>query len=180
MSDVPEAWQALAASRWLPLLLLGLGTCSSAVHAHAPLVAFAAMSGVMLKPRRAVVVALLIWLVNQAIGFGIRGYPLSGMAFTWGSLMGVGTLLVVSLASIRPPFSRSSMTGHALWCVIALVGGFVLYQGLISLAYPVILDGHFMGLDVVASVFRKQAVWAGGMALGHGLLMRLQMARRLA
>ncbi|MEO0647897.1 MAG: hypothetical protein AAFZ17_17380, partial [Cyanobacteria bacterium J06650_10] len=113
--DFSYGWRSLAHSRWLSFALLTLGTVSNVIYAHTPLVAFAAMSGVALNRRRAIATALLIWLVNQAIGFGLRGYPLSVTAFTWGALMGIGTLLVVALASIRPGFSQASWAGHFLW-----------------------------------------------------------------
>ncbi|MEB3213336.1 MAG: hypothetical protein VKL39_18445 [Leptolyngbyaceae bacterium] len=169
--DFSRGWRSLAHSPWLPFALLALGTASNAVYAHTPLVAFAAMSGVVLNRRRAIAIALLIWFVNQIIGFGLRGYPLNTTAFTWGALMGIGTLLVVTFSSIRPGFSQSSWAGHGVWVAIALIGGFVLYQGLIMLAYPVIADGHFMGLDIIAKLFVKQAMWTGAIALGHGALL---------
>lgn len=169
--DFSRGWRSLAYSGWLPFTLLFLGTISNVVYAHLPLVAFAAMSGVMLNRRRAIAVALLIWLVNQSIGFGLRGYPLSATTFVWGVLMSIGTMLVVTFASIRPGFSQSSWAGHCLWLAIALIGGFVLYQGLIILAYPVIADGHFMGLDIIAKLFVKELMWAGAIALGHGALL---------
>ncbi|MGF1499702.1 MAG: hypothetical protein ACFB8W_23190 [Elainellaceae cyanobacterium] len=170
-----QAWRSLAHSRFLPFALLVLGTISNVIYAHTPLVAFAAMSGATLTRRRAIATALLIWLVNQALGFGLRGYPLTATAFTWGALMGVGTLLVAAFASLRPMFSQSSWTGHFLWAAIALVGGFALYQGLIILAYPVLADGHSMGWDVVARLFTKQVIWAGAIALGHGALLWRQV-----
>lgn len=170
-ADFSDGWRSLAQSRWLPFALLTLGTFSNAIYAHTPLVAFAAMSGAVLNRRRAIAVALLIWLVNQSIGFGLRSYPLSATALTWGALMGVGTLLVVTFASIRPRFSQSSWAGHGLWVAIALIGGFGIYQGLIALAYPVMADGHFMGWDMIAKLFMKQVIWAGAIALGHGAML---------
>ncbi len=167
--DFSYRWRSLAHSRWLPFTLLTLGTASNAIYAHTPLVAFAAMSGVMLSRRRAIAIALLIWLVNQA--FGLRDYPLSATALTWGALMGLGTLLVVAFASIRPEFSQSSWAGHGLWVAIALIGGFVLYQGLIMLAYPVLADGHVMGWEIIAKLFINQVMWTGAIALGHGVLL---------
>lgn len=126
----------------------------------------------MLTRRRAIAVALLIWLVNQGIGFALRGYPLSAVAFTWGTLMGIGVLLVVAFASWRPAFSQSTWAGHFQWMAIALLGGFVLYQGLIMLAFPLLSDGHQMGWDIVGKLFVKQLVWAGAIALGHSLLLK--------
>jgi len=168
-------WWSLAHSRWLPLALLALGTASNAIYAHTPLVAFAVMGGVMLNRRRAIAVAVTLWLVNQVIGFGLRGYPLSATAFTWGALMGIGTLLAVTFAAIRPGFSQSSWAGHWLWVAIALIGGFGLFQGLIMLVYPVMGDGHFMDWAIVVKIFATQARWAGATALCHGALLGRQV-----
>lgn len=165
------AWQSLAHSRLLTLMLIALGTASNVLYAHTPLVALATMSGVTLPRRRAIAVALLLWLVNQSMGFGLRGYPLTATALTWGTLMGLGTLLVVAFASWRPILARTTWLGHWLWLAIALLVGFGLYQGLILLAYPVMADGHWMDGAVVVKLFVKQFVWAGAIALGHSLLL---------
>ena len=170
-----QAWRSLAHGRLLPFLLLALGTVSSGVYAHAPLVSFAAMSGITLPRRRAIAPALSIWLVNQIIGFIFRDYPLTGTAFMWGVLMGAGTLLAVLWASLRPAFSRSSWPGHFSWEIIAITVGFALYQGLILLVYPLMADGHQMGWDIVASIFSKQVMWAGAITLGHTALLWRQM-----
>lgn len=175
--DFSYGWRSLAHSRWLPFALLALGTVSNIIYAHTPLVAFAAMSGVVLSRRRAIATALLIWLVNQSIGFGLRGYPLSATAFSWGALMGLGTLLVVAFASIRPGFSQSSWAGHFLWIAIALFSGFALYQGLIMLAHPAMADGHFMGWEIIAKLFVKQVMWTGVIALGHGVALWRQLSQ---
>lgn len=175
--DFSYGWRSLAHGRWVPFSLLALGTASNVIYAHTPLVAFAVMSGVTLNRRREIATALIIWLVNQAIGFGLRGYPLSTTAFIWGALMGIGTLLVVSFASIRPGFSQSSWAGHALWIAIALLGGFVLYQGPIMLAYPAMADGHFMSGEIIAKLFVKQAMWTGAIALGHGVGLWRQLSQ---
>lgn len=166
-----RAWGAIAHSRAYPFLLLGLGTASNVIYAHLPLVAFAALGGATLPRRRAVAVALLLWLVNQSIGFGWRGYPLSATAFTWGALMGLGTLLVALFASWRPGWSQAGWRGHLGWMAIALLGGFVLYQGIIALAYPLLADGHRMGWDVISKLLLKQTVWGGAIALLHSLFL---------
>lgn len=166
-----RAWRSLADGRPIPFSLLAVGAASNAIYPHVPLVAFAAMSGVMLTRQRAIAVAGVIWFINQAIGFGWRGYPLTGVAFTWGALMGVGTLLVVLLASWRPPFSQSTWVGHGLWSAIALVGGFLLYQGLILFAYFFISDGHFMEPTLVLRLFVKQIIWGGAIAIGYNFCL---------
>ena len=162
----------IEASRWLPLGLLAAGTLSAVVTPHAPLAAFAATSGVLLRPRRAVAVALLIWLIDQASGLGLRGYPLEQLSVTWALVMGSGTVAVALLASRGPGFRRRSWSGHALWSLLALVGGFLLYQSTIVLVYPVIVDGHTMGADVITELLRQQLAWGGALMLGHGLWMQ--------
>ncbi|MFK8186254.1 MAG: hypothetical protein AB8B99_22995 [Phormidesmis sp.] len=171
-----RAGRSLAHSWLLPFLLLTIGTASNIIYAHAPLVAFAAMSGVILSRQRAIAVALAIWFINQIIGFGLRGYPLASTALSWGALMGIGTLLAVMWASLRPTFSRSTWAGHFAWTIVAVSVGFVLYQVLIMLAYPLLADGHAMGWNVIASIFRTQVQWAGAIAFGHSLLLCRQMA----
>ena len=89
----------------------------------------------------------------------------------WGALMGLGTLLVVTVSSLRPEFSQSSWVGHWLWGAIALLNGFVLYQGLIVLAYPMMAGGHFMGWQIIVKLLLKQVTWGGAIALGHGALL---------
>ena len=166
-----SAWRSLALSRLLTVTILALGTASNVLYAHTPLVAFAVISGIALTRRRAFSVALLIWLVNQSVGFGLRGYPLTTTAFTWGALMGLGTLLVVAFASWRPSFAQTTWLGHWLWLAIAVLVGCGLYQGLILLAYPVMADGHWMDGAIVVKLFVKQFMWAGAIALGHSLLL---------
>ena len=171
------AWRSIAYSRFWPFTVLAIGTASNFVYAHAPLVAFAAMAGVTLPRRKAIAIALTLWFINQTIGFTIRGYPQTSVAFTWGVLMGMGTLLVVTWASWRPTLGQHQWIGHLLWMAIAILGGFVLYQGLIVLASPVLADGHWMGWDIVVRLFIKQLSWAGAIALCHTLLIKRTMNR---
>ena len=96
-TEFGSAFAAIEANRWLPLGLLAAGTLGAVATPHAPLAAFAAMSGVLLRPRRAVAVALLIWLIDQAAGFGPRGYPLKQLPLTWAVVMGAGTVAVAFL-----------------------------------------------------------------------------------
>ncbi|MEM6520277.1 MAG: hypothetical protein AAF722_13215 [Cyanobacteria bacterium P01_C01_bin.70] len=169
------AWRSLANSRLLPFALLAIGTVSNVAYAHTPLVAFAVMSGTLLPRRRALAVAVLIWLVNQGVGFGWRGYPLADSAFIWGGLMGLGTFLVAMFASWRPGIARTSWLGHWLWWAIALLVGFGLYQGPILLAYPLLADGHWITGAIVLKLLWKQTVWAGAIAMAYGLLLWRQL-----
>ena len=170
------AFAELEASRWLPLALLATGTLSAAVTPHAPLAAFAAMAGVMLNTRKAIGVAGLIWLIDQVAGVGLRGYPIGPLSLTWAVVMAAGTAAVALLASQGTAFARRNWSGHALWSLIALSGGFLLYQGAIVLIHPAVVDGHAMGAEVVGRLLRQQFIWGGGLALAHGLWLQRRHA----
>lgn len=170
-------WSAIAQSHLWWFLVLAIGSSSSIVYAHAPLVAFAASTGATLTRRKAVLVALAIWLVNQIYGYTLRQYPLAPNSLAWGLLMGVGTLLVTWLAALRPKFSQTHWIGHLLWLVGAAVGGFVLFEGIILLALPLLTEGHSLGWDILLKLFVKEMIWTGAIALCHSLLVRLAMQR---
>lgn len=169
------AWQSIANSRMWLLTLLVLSTASNGIYAHTPLVAWAAIAGTTLPRRKAIPFIAIIWLINQGIGFSVRGYPLTGVAFTWGALMGVGALLATVWSSIRPSISRHHLIGHLLWVAIACLGGFLLYQGPIMAAFPILADGHQMGWTVVSRLLVKQISWTGAIALLHSLLLKQRM-----
>ena len=63
-----------------------------------------------------------------------------------------------------------------LWSLIALSGGFLLYQGAIVLIHPAVVDGHAMGAEVVGRLLRQQFIWGGGLALAHGLWLQRRHA----
>lgn len=168
-----ESWQAIARGRLWFFLLMLIGSSSSIVYAHAPSVAFATTAGVTLTRRRAVASAMAIWLVNQVYGYTLRHYPRTPDSLAWGLLMGVGTLLVTLLATLRPSFSQRQLAGHLLWVGIAVVGGFVLFEGMILFAFPLLTNGHSMGWNVLLKLFVKDMFWTGMIALCHGLLVGL-------
>ena len=60
-------------------LLLLTAACVLASLAFAcatPFAAFAALAGAMLPLSAALLVVMAAWIVNQAIGFGVLGYPM--------------------------------------------------------------------------------------------------------
>ncbi len=172
------ALRSLAKNQFWSGTLLAVGVATNAIYAHAPLAAFASLSGATLSRRRAVGVALSIWFVNQAIGFGLRGYPLTPVAFTWGALMGIGTLLTVMVASLRPGMSQVGWVSYLRGMAIATVLGFAVYQGLILFAFPVLADGHLMGWGIVGKLFLKHLMWASGITIFHSLLLWRTVNRR--
>ena len=89
-----NAEKAISYSRLWEFLLITIGSASSIIYPHVPLVGFAAISGVTLNRKQAIISSMIIWLVNQLYGFTIREYPQTLESFTWGLVMALATLLV--------------------------------------------------------------------------------------
>ncbi len=150
--------------------LLGLGSLSSVVYPHAPLAGFAIAAGTTLPLKKGAVVTTLIWLVNQAIGFGLRGYPPTVEAFTWGALMLLGSWVVLLLAALRPRFSQRSFWGHLAWVALSLGLGFGLYQFTILAGGWLMGSAHHLPWPVVAKLFSKDLVATVVLTGAYGLL----------
>jgi hypothetical protein len=102
-------WNWVASHRLWSFLLIAIGSASSVIYPHPPLVAFGAIAGTTLTPKRALGAATAIWLVNQVYGYGLRQYPQTTEALLWGLVMGLGTLLVTAMAAIRPTLSKMTL-----------------------------------------------------------------------
>jgi hypothetical protein len=91
---------SVARQSWfLPVVLVGISAVSSWEFACiTPFVAFAVAAGYALSTRAAMLTVMAIWLVNQAIGFGVLDYPWTVDAILWGFAIGAAALLAVALA----------------------------------------------------------------------------------
>ncbi|NEQ28821.1 MAG: hypothetical protein F6K28_59695 [Microcoleus sp. SIO2G3] len=68
-----QGCQSIAHSRFWFLLLLSVGTLSNVVYfCTVPLAGFGAIAGATLTRRRALLVILSMWFVNQLLGFTVR------------------------------------------------------------------------------------------------------------
>jgi hypothetical protein len=73
-------------------LLLLTAACVLASLAFAwttPFAAFAALAGAMLPLSAALPVVVAVWIINQAIGFVVLGYPVEMNTLLWGLGIGV-------------------------------------------------------------------------------------------
>jgi hypothetical protein len=140
-----DLWQiargAIALSKWWQTFLIVVGSASSIVYPHVPLVGFAAIAGNTLTRKKALVSVTSIWVGNQLYGFIIRQYPRNLESLVWGLVMGLGIVLVTWLVTLQPKFSHKNWQGYLLWLAISVVGGYAIYQGSIILIAQLI-SGH--------------------------------------
>jgi hypothetical protein len=150
-------------ARWIPPLWIGLSAAVSAMltAGYTCVVPFAALgvAAAMTLPRReAVVCTLVVWLANQAAGFGLMGYPWTPSTMGWGAVIGVAALA----GTLAAQWLRRSLHGwrSSLQAVTVFVVAFALYESILYAAAITMLGGtgafapaimgHVLGVNVVA------------------------------
>ena len=166
-----SAWKAVERGGLWVILLTAIASASSLIYPHPPLVSFATIAGVTLTPTKAVKTVAIAWLVNQIFGYTLSNYPQTTASFTWGLVLGLGAIIVTILATSRPHFSQDIIRGHFLWIGVALVGGFIIFEGLIWLFGLLIGGEHSLSLAILGRLWLKEVIWTITLALGHGFLV---------
>ncbi|MEO0827407.1 MAG: hypothetical protein AAFX95_18685 [Cyanobacteria bacterium J06639_16] len=154
---------------WYYGLLAAASTSNVLYYCTVPLVGIGILAGATLPRRKAVVVLLAMWLVNQLLGFTVRGYPYTVSTFTWGGVMLLGALLTVWLAAMRLPF-RQDPIGYSLWLSGCLILGFCLYELVIWLGGFALGGVHGFTLAMLWQIFLGNALWAVLLSGMHGVL----------
>jgi hypothetical protein len=96
-----------------------------------PFVAFAVVAPHALSTRTALLTVAAIWVVNQAIGFGVLGYPWTVNAILWGITIGAAALAATGFAAAISQLGiRTGITAVGT----AFVPAFAIYQGGLYLA----------------------------------------------
>jgi hypothetical protein len=168
-------WNWVASHRLWSFLLIAIGSASSVIYPHPPLVAFGAIAGTTLTPKRALGAATAIWLVNQVYGYGLRQYPQTTEALLWGLVMGLGTLLVTAMAAIRPTLSKMTRKGHWVWVAIAVVAGFLLFESLVLSLGFLLTGSHVLTWAIFGHLLFKDLIWAFALTLIHVSITQLTL-----
>ena len=110
--------------RWAWAASLALVTLAGTLAASCmmPFVALAVMAAATLPLRHAVAATALAWAAQQALGFGLLGYPLDASAIGWGVALGVAALAVVQAAHALGASKGVVRT------IFAFAAGFALYE----------------------------------------------------
>ena len=122
-----QATSGLQRWSWIGLLA-GSSVVFSTVFACAtPFVALAALSALYLDRRGAAVAMIAAWVANQAVGYGLLGYPHSANSYAWGLAIGVAALLALAAGQATAP--RFARHGMPATLAAAFVAAFVAYEG---------------------------------------------------
>jgi len=139
------------------LLTAGCALASFALACATPFAAYAVVAGAMLPLPGALLVVTAAWLVNQAIGFGVLGYPHNMNTLLWGLAIGVAALVatVASKAVLRVlPRAATPVV-----LVLALVGAYAAYEILLFAVTPFLGGAGAFTLAIIARLGLLNFVW---------------------
>jgi hypothetical protein len=165
-----------ASTLWILLLTLTSTATTLVLGCVMPFAALAALAALHLRQRDGLIVLLLAWAANQAVGFAVLGYPHEPRTLVWGlalatAAMGSGLGAYATLDA----FPRLAGVARV---AVAFVAAFIAYKAVI-LVWALFLGG----VETTLSPFyasrqfvRDGAILIGLLGLYHGLV-RLGMPR---
>ncbi|MEM8663828.1 MAG: hypothetical protein AAGF49_06865 [Pseudomonadota bacterium] len=144
----------------------------------APFAGLAAVAALTLGLRGAVGATLLAFAANQAVGFGVLGYPVTADSIGWGVALGLSAGLAAVVAS-----AAAGLDGLVTRATVAFLGAFLVQQATVFAATAV-LPSHpdafaqSVILSILATNALAFALFGGLTALAFALASRRwQLAR---
>jgi hypothetical protein len=132
-----------------------------------PFVAFAVAAPYALPPRTAFLTVAAVWLVNQAVGFSLLGYPWEIGTILWGIAIGIAALSSAGLAAAMLQLGiRNKITAVGA----AFVPAFAIYQGGLYLASFALGGRDDFTPAIVGHVALLNLGWAVGLVGTHEIL----------
>lgn len=124
---------------WLGVLVAASAVLTTVYTCITPFAAFAVIAAATLSRRQALSCAVVVWLANQAVGFGVLNYPWTATTFAWGVAIGgaavTGTLAAQWTVGRLESFRSSTRT------IAAFGAAFALYQVTLYVVAVSVLGG---------------------------------------
>jgi hypothetical protein len=152
-------------------LLAAASASASLIFAcAAPFAAFGALAAIVLPLRSAIAAVLAGWLVNQAIGFGLLGYPQTGETMAWGVVIAAAAVAATIVSALT--FRQAARLGVYAVYPVVLVLSYAAYELALFSAIPVLGGGDGFAPRVVANLAFVNAVWLIGLIAAYEVLHR--------
>lgn len=111
---------------WVVFLTLASLAFSYVFACAAPFAALATLAALNLRRQDAYILTVLVWLANQAVGYGLLHYPHSFDSYAWGAAIGIAALLAThTVISVGP---RPLRTGPVFGPAIGFLAAFAVYE----------------------------------------------------
>ncbi len=148
------------------LLAAAATAFSLAFACAAPFAALAALAARYQPPREAMLSIGLAWIANQAIGYGLLGYPHDANSYGWGLAIGIA-----ALAGGYAAVLVNARLQHWLALPAGFVAAFAAYQAALWLGGQMLADsdGAF-SLAILTEVLRANLIGFAVLLAGWQLL----------
>jgi len=155
---------------WIALLLAGSVLFSFALDCATPFAALAALAALNMPRRDVLTVVALAWVANQAIGFGLLGYPHTTSTYIWGWAIGIAAL--VGAIAAGQVADRTSGFSRITQISCAFLAAFTTYE-LVLLATSLILTGGANAFTpaIIWLIFSMNAIALGALLVLHRLAL---------
>lgn len=150
----PDGWRRAV---WVGLLVAATAAFSFGLSCACPFAGLGAAAAITMRGRDAILLTLAAWAANQAIGFGLLGYPWDSGTLTWGIVLGAVALLSTgaALGTVRLLDGRHNVV---VACA-AFAAAFVVYEGLLFLVSAGVLGGvEDFAADIVVQILGVNAL----------------------
>lgn len=164
---------------WLTLIVVGGAGFSLFFACATPFAALATLAALKMERLEGPAVIGLIWLANQAIGYGILGYPWTWDSLAWGVTIGLSTILAYLVATalsttrpVRLAISLPFVAAFATYEYSLYVAAFVLPGDAAAFAFAVVRQIFLVNLLALVSLLAVSQI-----ALAAGLDARRALPR---
>ena len=162
---------------WLAILVVATIGFTLVFACAAPFAAFGAAAALTLSRRDALLTTVAVWLMNQAAGYLIVGYPWTPNSVAWGPAIGIAAVLGTLTAqwTVR----RLAEAGAFARALAALILAFAVYEVAIFLVSAALLGGIAMfAPTIVGQVFITNVAALAGLYGLNRLGASLGLRRR--
>lgn len=152
LASKPAGWRRPA---WISLLIAAAAGSSLAFACATPFAAFAALAALTMSQRKGMALVALVWLANQAVGFGALHYPVTVSSVGWGfGLLAAALLACLAAGATAQRFDARGPLAYSL----AFLAAFAAYEG--ALFAGAIFSGSGVDaflVEIVARIFAINA-----------------------
>ena len=167
------------ARRWLWILLLTAASVfvTLGMACATPFAALATLAALHMSRRDGLALIGIAWLADQAVGYGLLGYPRTANSVAWGVILGVGAF--AALLAAQALVERLRERGAVLAGGLAFGGAFVAYQAVLVAATAVLASGsEAFSLPIVGWVLRVNLLSLAGLLVLYRLAVWIGLVTR--
>jgi hypothetical protein len=161
---------------WIAILAIASIALSSKLSCATPFAALATLAALHMNRTNGALMITVVWLANQAVGYGFLNYPHEAQSYAWGLAIGVAALAAYGAATVVS--AKLSHLGQIASTALTLAAAFAVYE-VVLFAVTAVLpasDAAF-ALDVVGQIALVNALVLPGLIGLHYIAASLGIVK---